>query len=162
MTSKNDHITRTEGSPRGKPHISLDTIGTSKGRPVRIVDGSGMYECKYDKLGNVTDELRTISMPHHGEVYKFRMSYQYDSWGRMLSMTYPDGEWVSYRYNAAGDLYGMDWAKDSQSGCFIDRIRYNKYGNRTYMEYGNHTATHYTSPGRDVYPMNTFINGEQQ
>ena len=30
------------------------TSGTETGRPVRVVDGSGMYECTYDKLGNVT------------------------------------------------------------------------------------------------------------
>ena len=66
------------------------TSGTETGRPVRIVDGSGMYECTYDKLGNVTDETRTIALPQHGEVYQFRMLYQYDSWGRVNTIVYPD------------------------------------------------------------------------
>lgn len=39
-------------------------------------DGSGSYECHYDKLGNVTDETRTIALPQHGEVYQFRMLYR--------------------------------------------------------------------------------------
>ncbi|MBR2959007.1 MAG: hypothetical protein IKC19_05195 [Bacteroidales bacterium] len=118
--------------------------GRNRGRLTQIVDGTGERWLDYDALGNVAYENRIVTIPDDYMTYYFGNSYSYDSWGRMLSMTYPDGEMVSYRYNAAGDLYGMDWTKGSQSGCFIGKIHYNKYGNRTYMEYGNHTATHYT------------------
>ena len=41
------------------------TSGNDRGRLWRITDGSGMYECRYDKLGNVTEETRTIALPHN-------------------------------------------------------------------------------------------------
>lgn len=77
---------------------SYGTSGTETGRPIRIEDGSGVYKCSYDALGNVVDETRTIALPQNDEVYQFRMLYQYDSWGRMRTMTYPDGEEIMYSY----------------------------------------------------------------
>ncbi len=120
------------------------TSGTETGRPVRIVDGSGMYECKYDALGNVTDETRTIALPQHGEVYQFRMLYQYDSWGRMLTMTYPDNEEITYTYQWGGDLYAMDGIKNGDARTYIKGISYNMYGQKEHIDYGNTTSAHYT------------------
>ena len=101
------------------------TSGTETGRPVRVVDGSGMYECTYDKLGNVTDETRTIALPQHSEVYQFRMLYQYYSWGRMLTMTYPDGEEITYTYQWGGDFYAMQGNKNGDARTYIKGISYN-------------------------------------
>ena len=120
------------------------TSGTETGRPVRVVDGSGMYECKYDALGNVTDETRTIALPQHSEVYQFRMLYQYDSWGRMLTMTYPDGEEITYTYQWGGDLYAMDGIKNGDARTYIKGISYNTYGQKEHIDYGNTTSAHYT------------------
>ena len=120
------------------------TGGTETGRPVRIVDGSGMYECRYDALGNVTDETRTIALPNHNEVYRFRTSYQYDSWGRMLSMTYPDGEEVAYTYLWGGDLYSMHGTKGANHRVYVSKILYNTFGQRSQVEYGNRTKAYYT------------------
>ena len=119
------------------------TSGTETGRPVRIVDGSGMYECRYDALGNVTDETRTIALPNHNEVYRFRTSYRYDSWGRMLSMTYPDGEEVAYTYLWGGDLYSMHGTKGANHRVYVSKILYNTFGQRSQVEYGNRTKAYY-------------------
>lgn len=120
------------------------TSGTETGRPVRIVDGSGMYECRYDALGNVTDETRTIALPQHGEVYRFRMLYRYDSWGRMLAMTYPDGEKVNYTYQWGGDLHSMHSEKSGNHRVYVSKILYNTFGQRSQVEYGNQTKAYYT------------------
>jgi len=120
------------------------TSGTERGRPIRITDGSGMYECRYDALGNVTDETRTIALPNHNEVYRFRTSYQYDSWGRMLSMTYPDGEEVAYTYLWGGDLYSMHGTKGANHRVYVSKILYNTFGQRSQVEYGNQTKAYYT------------------
>ena len=74
------------------------TSGNETGRLVHIVDGSGSYECFYDALGNVTEDIRTIALPGNNDVYRFKTQYTYDSWGRMDQMIYPDGEVVSYKY----------------------------------------------------------------
>ena len=116
------------------------TSGNDKGRLVFVTDGSGSYECHYDALGNVTDEIRTISLPQNNtEVYRFKMSYQYDSWGRMHTMTYPDGEVVKYSYIWGGDLYSMQG-----NNPYINKIFYNHFGQRARVDYGNNTYAKYT------------------
>ena len=41
-------------------------------------------------------EKLTFVLPNEDDAYTFHMNYAYDSWNRMLSMNYPDGEEVSY------------------------------------------------------------------
>ena len=116
------------------------TSGNDKGRLVFVTDGSGSYECHYDALGNVTDEIRTIALPHNGdEVYRFHMGYTYDSWGRMHTMTYPDGEEITYSYQWGGDLLSMNG-----NNPYINEIRYNAFGQRDSIVYGNGTRAKYT------------------
>jgi len=120
------------------------TSGNDRGRLWRITDGSGSYECHYDALGNVMDETRTIALPQHGAVYQFKMHYDYDSWGRMLTMTYPDSERIKYEYQWGGDLYAMYGDKNGDSRTYIKGICYNAYGQKVDVDYGNGTSAHYT------------------
>ena len=121
------------------------TSGNDKGRLVFVTDGSGSYECHYDKLGNVTDEIRSIALPHNSdEVYRFHMDYTYDSWGRMLSMTYPDGEKITYTYQWGGDLRSMHGVKNSNHRTYIREIRYNPFGQKKQVNYGNGTQAQYS------------------
>ena len=108
------------------------------------------------------------------------MNFEYDSWNRIQSMTYPDGEAVHYQYNHGGDLFSIygeysrripitpsqdstwtgpkyqpdDMGRDIPSGNqlytdttftfrYIDSIRYDKYGLRTQVRYGNGTLAEY-------------------
>ena len=114
------------------------------GRPVYIEDGSGTYECSYDALGNVMEETRTLILPNEDTVYRFKMEYVYDSWGRMLSMLYPDSEAISYTYQWGGDLYAMHGNKRGNPRTYIKKISYNLYGQKSYMEYGNMTQAFYS------------------
>ena len=121
------------------------TSGNDVGRPVLITDGSGSYECHYDALGNVTKEIRTIALPYNSdEVYRFHMDYTYDSWGRMLSMTYPDGEEITYSYQWGGDLFSMHGVKNSNRRTYIREIRYNPFGQKERVNYGNGTQAQYS------------------
>ncbi len=65
-------------------------------------DASGWQRFFYGKLGEVTKNIRTFALPYETKTYTFAMEYEYDSWNRMRSMTYPDGEVVSYGYNRGG------------------------------------------------------------
>ncbi|MBR4488000.1 MAG: RHS repeat protein [Bacteroidales bacterium] len=47
---------------------------------------------------------------------------------RVQSITYPDGEVVSYKYDRGGMLLRMDGRKGTQTFKYIDRICYNRYG----------------------------------
>ena len=120
------------------------TSGNETGRLVHIVDGSGSYECFYDALGNVIEDIRTIALPGSDDVYRFQTKYTYDSWGRMDQMIYPDGEVVSYKYIWGGDLFAMDGDKNGTLQSYIKGIHYNKFGQRDSVQYGNGTRAHYT------------------
>jgi YD repeat-containing protein len=61
-------------------------------------------------LGELIKNERTFVMPGGSETYTFEMRWAYDSWNRVLNITYPDSEVVHYDYDAGGQLksmYGM-------------------------------------------------------
>ena len=51
-----------------------------------------------------------------------------DSWNRMRTMTCPDGEVVTYHYNAAGQIDGLTSNKPGHQSVIVDRIGYDKEG----------------------------------
>ena len=68
----------------------------------------------------------------------------YDSWNRVRTMTYPDGEVVTYHYNAAGKIVGLSGNKQGRESVIVDRIGYDKDGHTVYTKLGNGTETTYT------------------
>ena len=68
----------------------------------------------------------------------------YDSWNRVQTMTYPDGEVVTYHYNAAGQVESMTSNKQGCQSVIVDRIGYDKEGHTVYTKLGNGTETTYT------------------
>ena len=70
--------------------------------------------------------------------------YAYDSWNRVQTMTYPDGEVVTYHYNAAGQVESLTSNKQGRQSVIVDRIGYDKEGHTVYTKLGNGTETTYT------------------
>ena len=68
----------------------------------------------------------------------------YDSWNHVQTMTYPDGEVVTYHYNAAGQVESMTSNKQGRQSVIVDRIGYEKEGHTVYTKLGNGTETTYT------------------
>ncbi len=68
----------------------------------------------------------------------------YDSWNRVQTMTYPDGEVVTYHYNAAGQVESITSNKQGRQSVIVDRIGYDKEGHTVYTKLGNGTETTYT------------------
>ena len=68
----------------------------------------------------------------------------YDSWNRVQTMTYPDGEVVTYHYNAAGQVESLTSNKQGRQSVIVDRIGYDKEGHTVYTKLGNSTETTYT------------------
>ena len=79
--------------------------GSEKSRLVMVSDGTGERIFEHDALGNVVLEQRTMAVPGCSGVYLFETGYTYDSWGRILDITYPDGEVVTYDYTYGGVQY---------------------------------------------------------
>ena len=68
--------------------------------------------------------------------------YAYDSWNRVQTMTYPDGEVVTYHYNA-GQVESLTSNKQGRQSVIVDRIGYDKEGHMVYTKLGNGAETTY-------------------
>ena len=131
-------------------------------------DPSGWQKFSYGKLGELTENIRTFALPFEYRTYTFKMQYSYDSWNRIQTMTYPDGEVVRYGYNLGGMLekvYGCvtlenvpavdpDPLRDggltpateptvTYTYPYIDSITYNEFGQKSEVFHGNGTHTLY-------------------
>ena len=62
----------------------------------------------------------------------------------MQTITYPDGEVVTYHYNAAGQVERLTRNKQGRQSVIGDRIGYDKEGHTVYTKLGNGTETTYT------------------
>jgi RHS repeat-associated protein len=130
-----NNVTYTYGGP-GAPHNSADRI-------TRITDGAGTLVREYGPLGEVTKETRTSSA-QGSHVRTFTTQYRYDTWNRMLRMTYPDGEVLSYHYNAGGLVDAATGVKGRFSYHYLRRLEYDKFEQRALLDTGNGTRTRYT------------------
>ena len=68
----------------------------------------------------------------------------YDSWNRVRTMTYPDGEVVTYAYNAAGQIVSVKSNKQGKEETIVEEVGYDKEGHTVYTRLGNGTETTYT------------------
>ena len=98
----------------------------------------------YDKLGNVSENIRTFALPFEDSLYNFRMMFEYDSWNRVQRIVYPDSEVVSYSYDLGGQLYSVSTFKNNVSSSLINSILYDEFGHRTQVNFGNGVTTNYT------------------
>jgi YD repeat-containing protein len=76
------------------------------GRLVLVEDASGGEAYYYGKMGEVTKTVRTV-MASLSDIRTYIYGATYDSWNRVRTMTYPDGEVVTYHYNEAGQIESL-------------------------------------------------------
>jgi RHS repeat-associated protein len=124
---------------------SYGDAGASDNRAGRIVlqeDATGAQEFFYGPLGEVVKNIRTVVIPHFDE-QSFVTEWTYDTWNRLTSMTYPDGEKVEYEYNVGGLLRGMRGKKPAAEFNYVKQLGYDKFEQRVFLAYGNGTKTTY-------------------
>jgi YD repeat-containing protein len=63
---------------------------------------------------------------------------------RVRTMTYPDGEVVTYNYNAAGQVESLESNKMGKTDVIVEKIGYDKKGHTVYAKLGNGTESTYT------------------
>jgi len=135
------------------PHLSAtqfvygdEAISTSqcpnttnaRGRICNVIDASGAEKRNYGALGETVRTDRLM----HGAVWEttdrtFTTSYVFDSFGRMLSLIYPDGEMLTYGYDAGGQVNHVEGLENGQTSPYVKDIVYDEFGQRTRLEYGN-------------------------
>ena len=108
-----------------------------------VEDASGGEAYYYGRQGEVTKTVRTV-MASVADIRTYVYGATYDSWNRVQTMTYPDGEVVTYHYNAAGQVERLTSNKQGRQSVIVDRIGYDKEGHTVYTKLGNGTETTYT------------------
>ncbi|MCF6335629.1 MAG: peptidoglycan DD-metalloendopeptidase family protein, partial [Spirochaetales bacterium] len=115
------------------------------GRIVRITGESGVTENYYGKLGETARVSKTIKRLTPLEEDKTAaFNYTFDYQGRMDTITYPDGEVVSYTYNRGGEVEKVSSVHNGLNTTYIEDIGYDEYGQRAYIKYGNGIETNYS------------------
>ena len=127
--------------------------GNCAGRIACVHDATGATEYAYDALGAKVSEHRSIAIPFRNsaataESYLTRWSY--DSFGRTLSMVYPDGETVYYGYDCGGQLNSVSGSineghdRTTPEYHYVNDIWYDKFGARGKAVFGDGTTCLYT------------------
>lgn len=106
-------------------------------------DATGGLEFFYGPLGEVVKNIRTVLVNETTE-FTFVWEQIYDTWNRIQTMKYPDGEVVDYHYNSAGKLNKLTSEKAGVYYTLIEQIGYDKFEQRQFLQYGNGTKTRYS------------------
>ena len=118
------------------------------GRLRSISDASGITLFYYDERGREILTVRSIS----GIDYIVERTF--DSLDRLTSVTYPDGEIVSYTYNSAGQLEQV--VGDDE---YVNAIDYRASGQMEMIQYGNGVTTNYTYDDETLRIWKLLTNG---
>jgi RHS repeat-associated protein len=113
-------------------------LGNTRGRLCWTQDEAGTERTSYGALGEKLLSERTIDVagdPAGARTYA--TSFLRDSFGRLLRVIYPDGEVVTYGYDAGARLNSAVGERNNvRIGYVMDR-RYDVYGKALATDYGN-------------------------
>tara|TARA_R110001592_G_scaffold262565_1_gene527660 strand:- start:34781 stop:45742 length:10962 start_codon:yes stop_codon:yes gene_type:complete len=166
MTYDYNRLTLKEFSNTGGVNnvsFTYGSLGDGKngaGRVVQIQQGSNfiIQDYKYDFLGNLIEEKKNIRIPQAGP-QEFTTNFNYDSWGRILDMTYPDDEVVTYGYNLTGDLNSMQGERAGYSPHdILNSALYDGFGNMKSYEFGNRAETNLSYNNNTRRLTNSDVN----
>lgn len=119
-------------------------------------------ERQYGKLGEVVFEKKTIvtaTTPNTPSV--FETKYQFDTFGRLLKLTYPDGEVLTNTYDSGGNLLATQGIKNGYRYDYLKRLNYDKFEQRVMLEAGNNVKTAYTYNAQ-TRRLSTLTSGKGQ
>jgi RHS repeat-associated protein len=139
--------------------------GNRAGRIVTVTDESGIVERSYGKLGETTLEQRSIASdtpPGEGGLEVYTTSYDYDTFGRLESLVYPDGERLTYEYDSGGLVHAVSGELRGLTTDYVSRLEYDKFGQRAFMEVGNGVlaAYEYEPLARRLKTLSATIRGD--
>ncbi|HEX6682415.1 MAG TPA: SpvB/TcaC N-terminal domain-containing protein, partial [Candidatus Limnocylindrales bacterium] len=134
--SPENNVTYTYGAP--------GAADGRAGRPVLVTDESGTEERFYGKLGEVVKEIKSIDSDTGPLPEVYTSLYTYDTFGRLQSMVYPDNETLTYQYDSGGLVRAVRGVKGSHAYQYVNRLEYDKFNQRAFVEAGNNVRTRYT------------------
>ncbi|MFJ7494289.1 RHS repeat domain-containing protein [Streptomyces sp. NPDC097727] len=123
-------------------------VGNAASRVSEVHDAAGTVKRAYGALGEVTKETRTVTAVHEAP-RTYDTSWRYDAFNRVLAMTYPDGETLTYDYDSGGQVKRATGTKNGTDYTYVDRIDYDKFGQKVLQQAGNGVRTTYTYDAED-------------
>ena len=124
-------------------------------RIVTVTDGSGLEERSYGKLGEIVQTVKTTAALN-GSTPRgpYTTRYQFDSFERLLSVVYPDGETLTYGYDAGGQVKSVSGLLKGVRFDYLRHLGYDEFGEHARMLLGNGVETRYTHD-----PVSRFLTG---
>jgi RHS repeat-associated protein len=135
-----DHCVHYEYGPPGAPN-------NAAGRITVVHDAAGSEARAYDALGDVSRTTRFVDDdPWIGDWRDegYVTQFAYDSFGRLGTLTYPDGEVLTYAYDSGGDLARATGVKWGLTYDYVDRLERDAFGAQVFYKAGNGVQTAYT------------------
>ncbi|MDI2124976.1 SpvB/TcaC N-terminal domain-containing protein [Yinghuangia seranimata] len=117
-------------------------------RITEIHDAAGTVTRGYGPLGEVTRETRTITVAG-GAPRTYTTLWRFDAFNRVLQLTYPDGEVLTYGYDSGGQVGKATGSKSGTDYTYLDRLDYDKFGQKILQQTGNGVRTTYTYDAED-------------
>jgi RHS repeat-associated protein len=130
-----NNITYTYGGP-GAPDNSANRIAS-------VRDAAGTITRAYGPLGELTRETRTVTAIN-GPARTYTTGYRYDTFNRMLELTFPDNELLTYEYDSGGQVNRATGRKGAFDYTYLARLDYDKFGQRALLDTGTGVRTTYT------------------
>ena len=129
-------------TPQSNLDLGDGTVGTAsytKGQIAYVRDLSGETHFSYDNRQRIAGEVKRIAA-ENGSLESYLTRYEYDCIGKVVSITYPDGDQVSQEYNSRNLLTRVH---GSILGDLISNISYRPSGQLSAIVYGNRVETAY-------------------
>ncbi|MBT3056560.1 MAG: RHS repeat protein [Candidatus Thiodiazotropha sp. (ex Codakia orbicularis)] len=125
------HISYPDASLNVTYNYDQGTYGI--GKLTSISDSNGTTTYAYNAYGDLITQTRTSS-----DSIVTTFSYDYDTYGRLASLTYPSGNSVNYTYDAQGQLSGLsyEWS-DGATQSLIGNLQTLPFGPVKAFDYGN-------------------------
>ena len=130
-----------ENRPEDNVHYSYgDSTGNrlNIGQLISVEDASGSEYYQYGVMGEIVHTVKEIIIdPIEKTKHTYAFDAEYDSWGRIRKMTYPDGEVVKYLYHPTGQLKSIIGKNLDKEECYLKEQAYNINGQVAYRLLGN-------------------------
>ena len=143
-----------------------DSLATTyqKGRLLKVCYAMGSEAYTYGSMGEVVGTIKSIVIDSiTGKVHTYSSASEFDSWGRVQKMTYPDGEVVNYIYYPNGQLSSMVGEKDGIVYPYLAEVGYSESGQIAYRRLGNNSEHRYFYDSKDRLQTSVLhLNGVVQ
>lgn len=114
-------------------------------RIATVTDESGIEERSYTGLGGLARTVKTATaLNGRSPKGPWQTRFQRDSLGRLLGITYPDGEVLTYGFDAGGQVQTVTGELRGLRYPYIAHQGYDVFGDRARIVYGNGTETRFT------------------